>query len=211
MKVLIIGNDEQKKEILTKNTKPEAEITFAPNDLQYESVVDYDAIFYLPESPSIINIKKLSGKPCFVNSVIETLRQNKLPDNFHRINAWPGFLNRPVWEVASGNRNEAAGVFNKLGWQIIFAKDEPGLVSARVISLIINEAFFTLEEKVSTIEEIDDAMKLGTNYPHGPFEWLDKARLGNIHRLLLTLSGMDKRYSIAPLLEKKYSDFISTI
>ena len=40
--------------------------------------------------------------------------------------------------------------------------------------MIINEAFLALQEGVSTKEEINTAMKLGTNYPLGPFEWVEK-------------------------------------
>jgi 3-hydroxybutyryl-CoA dehydrogenase len=41
----------------------------------------------------------------------------------------------------------------------------------RVISCIINEAYLALSEGVATAEDIDRAMKLGANYPKGPFEW----------------------------------------
>ncbi len=70
---------------------------------------------------------------------------------------------------------------NNLAGDVVFVKDEPGLVSARVISMIVNEAFFALAEGVSTMEEIDVAMKLGTNYPYGPFEWLEKIGVANIY------------------------------
>ena len=104
----------------------------------------------------------------------------------------------------------AAKVFESLGWNFVFVKDEPGLVAARVICMIINEAFFALQEEVSTIDEIDLAMKLGTNYPFGPFEWENRIGLQNVYRLLKTLSAKDKRYCVSPLLEKKYSDHISS-
>jgi 3-hydroxybutyryl-CoA dehydrogenase len=44
-------------------------------------------------------------------------------------------------------------------------------VALRVISCIINEAYLALSEGVATAEDIDRAMKLGANYPKGPFEW----------------------------------------
>ena len=82
-------------------------------------------------------------------------------------------------------------------------------MAARVICMIINEAFFALQEEVSTVNEIDLAMKLGTNYPYGPFEWQDKIGLQNIYQLLKSLSVKDKRYSASLLLEKKYFDLTS--
>jgi 3-hydroxybutyryl-CoA dehydrogenase len=69
--------------------------------------------------------------------------------------------------------------------------------------MIINEAYFALEENVSTKEEIDIAMKLGTNYPYGPFEWCKKIGLKNIAALLAELSQTEKRYQPARLLLKE--------
>lgn len=103
-------------------------------------------------------------------------------------------------------------VFEQLGWPVIFVSDEPGLVAARVISMIINEAYFALGEKVSTQQNIDLAMKLGTNYPYGPFEWAEKIGIKNIYRLLEKLTCLPdsqavtgKRYLIAPELKRIFS------
>ena len=163
--------------------------------------------FFILDDGKKADINKHSNKPVIINSVIETLQENNLPANFSRINGWPGFLKRQTWEVASGDASKANVIFEQLGWNVVFVKDEPGLVSARVISMIVNEAFFALAEGISTIEEIDVAMKLGTNYPYGPFEWLEKIGVANIYQLLHKLSETDKRYSVAPLLEEKYSKF----
>ena len=89
--------------------------------------------------------------------------------------------------------------------RLLLVEDEPGLVSARVLSMIINEAYFALGENVSTIPEIDLAMKLGTNYSLGPFEWQDRIGIENIYLLLKKLSETSKRYLIAPLLEEKFA------
>ena len=53
-----------------------------------------------------------------------------------------------------------------------------------IIATIINEAFFALEDNLATREDIDRAMKYGTNYPKGPFEWLDSVPPKYIRRLL---------------------------
>jgi 3-hydroxybutyryl-CoA dehydrogenase len=67
--------------------------------------------------------------------------------------------------------------------------------------MIINEAFFALGENVSTKEEIDLAMKSGTNYPYGPFEWSEKIGVENILNLLKKLSEKEERYFPAPTLK----------
>ena len=70
--------------------------------------------------------------------------------------------------------------------------------------MIINEAWFSLAENISTREEIDTAMKLGTNYPYGPFEWGDKIGLDRVSALLNELHKTDTRYSIAPGLQGEF-------
>ena len=81
--------------------------------------------------------------------------------------------------------------------------DIPGFITARVISTIINEAYFSLEGKVSSREEIDTAMKLGTSYPYGPFEWSRIIGIKNIYSLLNILSRKNKRYLPSDLLKKE--------
>jgi 3-hydroxybutyryl-CoA dehydrogenase len=78
-----------------------------------------------------------------------------------------------------------------------------GFVTPRVISMIINEACLALQEGVSTKEEIDTAMKLGTNYPFGPFEWMDRIGQDKIYALLLKLSRHQSRYLPAAYLSGK--------
>ena len=158
-----------------------------------------DAYFFFDEA-SFISKAFPTDKPVFVNSVIHILREMNLPANALRINGWPTFLERKDWEVA-GNINDAAvQVLKLLNKEILPVADEPGLVAARIIAAIINEAFFALQELVSSRAEINSAMKLGTNYPFGPFEWAEKIGLKNIQQLLLTLSKTDERYLPADLL-----------
>jgi 3-hydroxybutyryl-CoA dehydrogenase len=56
---------------------------------------------------------------------------------------------------------------------------------------------------VSTKKETDIAMKLGTNYPYGPFEWAEKIGLKNIAALLTALCKEENRYQPSPLLLKE--------
>jgi 3-hydroxybutyryl-CoA dehydrogenase len=48
-------------------------------------------------------------------------------------------------------------------------------------------------------------MKLGTNYPFGPFEWSEKIGLKNICDLLQELSKTEGRYTICEALLKDSS------
>jgi 3-hydroxybutyryl-CoA dehydrogenase len=142
-------------------------------------------------------------KPVLINSVINTLKEINANENIFRINGWNGFLLRSNWEIAGTANEPIENFFSGINKIITTVPDEPGLIAARIISMIINEAYFALDEKLSTRDEIDIAMKLGTNYPYGPFEWCDKIGIKNVHALLQKLSIDDKRYTPAPLLQKQ--------
>lgn len=119
-----------------------------------------------------------------------------------KFNSWPGFINRSVIEIA-GINDEAESILKQLQWEYKQVPDQPGFISARVIAMIINEAYLTLGEGVSTKEEIDTAMKLGTNYPYGPFEWCEKIGAKRVHSLLIELAKSNSRYQPASLLAKE--------
>jgi 3-hydroxybutyryl-CoA dehydrogenase len=209
MTIIVIANVEQQEEIVSRNKSADVDFTFVQSISKFNADDGYDAAFYLNENLENIETKNFNGKPVFINSVVETLEQKKLPPNFSRINGWPGFLKRQIWEVAANDKNAVTTIFKSLNWNVVFVKDIPGLVAARVISMIINEAFYALAEGISTKEEIDLAMKMGTNYPCGPFEWLIKIGIGNVYHLLKVLSANDKRYIVSPLLEKNYFELVS--
>ncbi len=98
----------------------------------------------------------------------------------------------------------AGSLVERLGKESAVVKDAPGLVFPRILSLIINEAARSLDEGVATAEEIDVALRLGTNYPQGPLRWADEIGLDEV---LAVLEGLleetgDDRYRPAPLLRK---------
>ena len=60
-----------------------------------------------------------------------------------------------------------------LGKEITLSKNYPGFVVNRILMPMINEAFCALQDGLSSKEDIDKAMKLGTNQPMGPLELAD--------------------------------------
>jgi 3-hydroxybutyryl-CoA dehydrogenase len=77
-------------------------------------------------------------------------------------------------------------------------------VSLRVISCIVNEAFLALSEGVATSEDIDRAMKLGANYPKGPFEWVEEIGARSIVETLDSLRAANgDAYLAAPALRER--------
>ena len=59
-----------------------------------------------------------------------------------------------------------------LGWLPQRLADVPGLVVARTIAMLVNEASDAVEQGVCDAAGADAAMTLGVNYPAGPFAWL---------------------------------------
>ena len=74
--------------------------------------------------------------------------------------------------------------------------DVPGLVVARTLAVIANEAWCTALHGVAAPDDIDVAMRLGTNYPAGPFEWSAKWGHATVLELLDELWSVyhDTRY-----------------
>ncbi len=89
-----------------------------------------------------------------------------------------------------------------LGLEVEPVADGPGLVRARVLCCLINEAASALMEGVASAEDIDTAMRLGTNYPRGPLAWGDLIGLDVVLGVMLGLyeEYRDDRYRPTPLL-----------
>lgn len=115
----------------------------------------------------------------------------------------------PLVEIVRGleTNDETAAIIKevaeKMGKETVVINEFPGFVTSRISCLVGNEAFFMLQEGLGTPEEIDKAIKLGLNYPMGPFELGDlvglDARLNNLKYLH---SKLGEKYRPAPLLEQ---------
>lgn len=200
MKIVVAATDDQWNELT--NTRPETGWQRVSDCKDFIPNSDADAFFSLNSQAILPEFTSL-GKPVFINSVTRTLADLKAPGNILRINGWHGFLRRPTWEIAGEVNENINSLFEKTGIKINAVADEPGLIAARIIAMIINEAYFAVNEDVSSKKEIDIAMRLGTNYPYGPFEWAALIGKKNILELLEKLSLTDTRYQPAKLLIKE--------
>lgn len=90
----------------------------------------------------------------------------------------------------------------KLGKIPVAANDYPGFVANRILMPMINEAIYTLYERVAGVGEIDTVMKLGMAHPMGPLQLADFIGLDvclSILRVLHDGFGNPK-YAPCPLL-----------
>ena len=98
----------------------------------------------------------------------------------------------------------AAAVLHALAYLPVPVVDTPGLVVARVLAMLVNEAADAVLQGVCTPEGANAAMKLGVNYPAGPFDWL--ARMG-LPRVVAVIHALDacyrgERYRVSPWLQR---------
>jgi 3-hydroxybutyryl-CoA dehydrogenase len=207
---LVVHTDEiLKEELLSNGTAGGVEIVWVKNVeefTQYKNADGYIDLLFDGGPQRIEQLKIFFSKPVIVNSVVMTLHKLNVP--FVRINAWRGFLKRQVVEASCNNEEiklATSKIFSLLNKKVEWVGDKPGFITARVVAMIVNEAWFALGDAVSTKEEIDTDMKLGVNYPHGPFEWCDQIGIKNIYNLLEELSKTNPRYEPAALLEKEAS------
>lgn len=103
------------------------------------------------------------------------------------------------------SRGVVTAFMRTLGWEPLELRDVPGLAVTRTACMLINEAADAVYQGVCDEAGADLAMKLGTNYPAGPFEWL--ALIG-VEPVCQVLDGLfeatrNERYRVSPLLQQR--------
>jgi 3-hydroxybutyryl-CoA dehydrogenase len=219
MKILAIGSKNRIKELQEKLKNVSCELTcIDDSDMLSANVHEFDLIFDLKFDEKTEQLKyfaTLKNIPVVVCAVKQQLAKaaydygRKIECQLFGINALPSFLNRPLVEVSLLNEKDKDGLnqlMATLNWDFKVVDDRVGMVTPRIVFMIINEACYTLQEGTASKEDIDISMKLGTNYPMGPFEWANKVGINHVYETLENLyqDTHDERYKVCPLLKTKY-------
>ena len=216
MRIFATGDAERTEELKLKLA-----IETFPRDfkMNFDAFSNYDVIFDLnadDNSPFVPNhYAGLENKLVIVCAVKNSLTSmissapSALKCDLVGMNTLPTFINRSKLEVSFPNeksRNAFSAFADEMKLEFLEVEDRVGMVTPRVICMIINEACYSLQEGVATLEDIDKAMKLGTNYPFGPFEWCDRMGVKEVYETLEAIQNdtNDERYRISELLKEKY-------
>jgi 3-hydroxybutyryl-CoA dehydrogenase len=108
-------------------------------------------------------------------------------------------------KASAHSRKQVEDVWHALGWQPLVLRDVPGLAVARTVAMLINEGCDAVWQGVCDADAADLGVKLGLNYPAGPFEWLE---LVGAEPVVALLDGMfaayrSERYRVSPLLQQR--------
>jgi 3-hydroxybutyryl-CoA dehydrogenase len=218
MNILVIGEPINFEEIKLKFGE-QHHYTIEPDHREAERYVNSNELtfdFTLDEEPFQVEIyhNKENAK-VFINTAkislaeLSNLGNHQIKARLFGFNGLPTFLNRNILEVSVLKKSDEpalAEICKSLNTEFLTVDDRVGLVTPRVICMIINEAYYTVQEGTATKEDIDLAMKLGTNYPFGPFEWCNRIGIRHVYELLEAIyeDTHDERYKICPLLKKEF-------
>jgi len=143
-------------------------------------------------------------------SVTELLTAVKRPERFiglHFFNPVPLMkLVEVVRTIATSDEvYQAAYEFGKkLGKVPVRTSDKTGFIVNRLLVPYLLDAIRAYEEGVGSIEDIDNAMKLGCGYPMGPFTLLDFVGLDTTYYITHVMYDefKERRFASPPLLKR---------
>ena len=223
MKILLLSDPKRLVELQQKMEQTSHQLFFPENNEEetnlanYQVIIDTDfdeisvenALLRLEKYATLKDTIVLVGAVKRSLSHIAFLFQKDINCCLLGFNNLPTFINRSLWEVSILHQRHQAlaeATLQDLELPHRWVKDKVGMISPRIIGMIINEAYYTLQEGTASIEDINLAMKLGTNYPFGPFEWCDRIGIQHIYQTLEAVyeDTKDERYKICYALKQAY-------
>jgi 3-hydroxybutyryl-CoA dehydrogenase len=112
-------------------------------------------------------------------SINELASVLKKPDRFLGLHFFYPAPVMPLVEIISGKKtsekvkDRIMSLMENMGKEPVSAQDSPGFIVNRLLLPYINNAIRLYSDGVASRDDIDKAMRLGTNHPMGPLELAD--------------------------------------
>jgi len=218
MNIVVLGNPTEAAH-LAQLAGPQSTLQYATPNLALEatrqSLAQAQTVFvFTPNATLLAGLKDFAQiKTVFVNGALANVHSllvqtGPLPFNVFGLNGLNTMAQgqKPEVSIVKPEHEEALKQalqenFDKAAYLLVH--DRVGMVTPRIVCMIINEAYYTLQEGTADKAAIDSAMKLGTNYPYGPFEWAGLLGLDVVYKVLEAVYAdtHDERYKVCPLLK----------
>ncbi|AVZ17478.1 MULTISPECIES: 3-hydroxyacyl-CoA dehydrogenase [Pseudomonas] len=91
------------------------------------------------------------------------------------------------------------------GVGVTVINDSVGFVAQRVMAMIVNLAGDIVQQRISTVDDLDEGVRRGLGYPHGPLAWGDELGAKRLLEILERMSYLtgDPRYRPGPWLRRR--------
>jgi 3-hydroxybutyryl-CoA dehydrogenase len=111
----------------------------------------------------------------------------------------------PADQASAGDLTQAVGLMQAAGMAVAVIDDFPGMLVMRTVAMLANEAADAVHTGVASAEAVDQAMRLGVNYPLGPLAWAEAIGLERVRDVLdhLARAYGEDRYRASWLLRRK--------
>jgi 3-hydroxybutyryl-CoA dehydrogenase len=203
---------QQKEQILARLKGTTNKADLAHCDIIVEAVIEniQEKKKIYASTESILKKNAIFASNTSSISITELMTATKRPERFvglHFFNPVPLMkLVEVVRTIATAEDvYETAYEFGKkLGKVPVRTSDKTGFIVNRLLVPYLLDAIRAYEEGVGSIEDIDNAMKLGCGYPMGPFTLLDFVGLDTTYYITHVMYDefKERRFSSPPLLKR---------
>jgi 3-hydroxybutyryl-CoA dehydrogenase len=194
--------EEQKNETIGRIVKTDKLSDFEDVDLVIEAVLEdmelKKSVF--KELNEVCKKETIFATNTSSMSITEIAKDSGRPDRFCGIHFFNPVPVMKLVEVIYGMKTSSDTIEKALEFSLSLGKtpvevkkDSPGFIVNRLLIPYMNEAARLLAEGVASVEDIDTAVKLGLNYPMGPFQMLD-------------FGGVDLSVTISDYFKEEFND-----